>query len=400
MTSAIDLVRHELKSRIGKLLPIPLEQVRSTFQDLSRSAGHCFFAKYKCKRDIPDSELDHAEEVLANGHPRDLPPYAIAFRSQIRRYTPKHRVILVSPGPVAMVEKRFAYPLQVAMEKAPYPKPWATGWDWFCSGGSQVSPFIDADDTASLDFENFDWSTPPWLNREVFLMIKDLFHLTEREAHIFTGIIRSHCDSEAKFGTQKFHLSGGVRTGSSFTHVFGTILCMVIIRYLVGDCESISFGDDVLLKMGSLSISKLTQVAQELSSFRISKTKSKRGVHWLGFQWSTSKRRWLLEDPDKRWAQFFWPERPSDPVARLQAMFLNCLSDPIRHVIAKALIELHSESVLSETVDLIGGRRLNFTLEQGVSIFDVEERMKRFHRLERLSNGVRETCVRGRSRSW
>jgi len=372
-------VQKEMQHRFGRLQAIPLDQVRDTFQDLSRSAGHCFFGKYDCKRDIPQCELDECERVLQYKGPKDLPPYMISFRNQIRKLEPKQRIILVSPGPLAMVEKRFAWPLQKAMEHEVYPRPWATGWCWFASGGSQVAPFIEDPTTVSIDFEKFDYSPPTFLIRKMFKMMMSLFDLTPKELAIFKGISRSHVDSLAKYGDRVYHLDQGIRTGSSFTHVLGTLVCIVLIRYLCGnDISSVSYGDDGMYR-GGPPLKTLCRRA-ESTSFRISRTKSKHGVQWLGYKWRDD--RWVCEDPDRRWAQYFWPEKPGCPEARLQALFLNCLSDPMRVPLKKALVELSLGVVLQATAELIGAHRYPITIEPGADIFEIEKRMKRYHRLD------------------
>jgi hypothetical protein len=379
LTQAFDRVFGELDNAFGKLRPIPLDQVRSTFTDLSRSAGFCFFdEKFPSKRDIPDYQLHEAERVLSSGLPKDLPRYLISFRSQIRRKMPKHRVILVSPGPLAMVEKRFAYPLQRAMENAPYPRSWASGWDWFCAGGQQMAPFIEGP-SLSLDFESFDMCPPTFLIRMLFSRIQQMFELSADEKAIFLGIVRSHLDSVAHYMGKDYKLTGGIRTGSSFTHIIGTLLCCVLCKYYDSQSESISYGDDVVMRSAA-PVHRIADFFAKNSSFSISPTKSKTGVHWLGFQWH--KDRWILEDVEKRWAQFFWPERPSSPVARLQCMLLNCLSDPCRLLIITALMELQGTIVLPETIDLIGGPRFSSALDEGVDIFHAERCVKRFHRLD------------------
>nr|UKQ11034.1 hypothetical protein 2 [signal crayfish associated partiti-like virus 1] len=277
-----------------------------------------------------------------------------------------------------MVEKRFAYPLQKAMENAPFPRSWGSGWDWFSAGGAQMSPFIDGP-SLSVDFEAFDQCPPPWLIRKLMLRIMTLFELTAQEKAIFIGILRSHLDSVAHYKGRDFKLTGGVRTGSSFTHVLGTLLSDILCKYYDPDCENITYGDDVVMRSAS-RVPRIIDFFARHSSFSISLSKSKVGVHWLGYQWTGD--RWILEDPDKRWAQFFWPERPSSPVARLQCMLLNCLSDPCRDLIIRALMELDGDTVLPETIALIGGPRFHAALDEGVNIFFAERCVKRFHRLD------------------
>nr|APG78351.1 RdRp [Wenling partiti-like virus 13] len=327
---AIDRIVEEVKATVrytNTLLDVlPLDSVHATFRDLNRSAGCCLCGECKRKSDIPYSELQDMQDLLRSGDPKYYPRYKVAFRTQIRKHVAKRRVILISPGPLAMVEKRFAYPFQKAMSQGHSNRPWATGFDWTKYGGAEALRF-NHPDTKSFDFSNFDMSPPAWLISKVFDIIKSAFTLSPDTELIFEGIRASHMDAMAQYGSHRFHMSGGIRTGSSFTHIIGTLVGLIMTKYVFGDVESLHYGDDLLVKT-RMSINEACKKVRRSSSFVFSRDKSRVGISWLGLRYVNAK--WVLDDPDRRWAQLFLPSKPSAFLPRVQAALLSCGADPMR----------------------------------------------------------------------
>nr|APG78295.1 RdRp [Sanxia partiti-like virus 2] len=310
---AVSSLVNDLKE-IGPINALPLESAPSCFTDLSASAGLSLDGTrpWKTKSELPMSEIYDMWNILKNGKLDRIPPYSIAFRSHLVRKSdpPKARVVLVSPGPLAMVEKVFAEPLYRALKSWRWPKPVATGFDWFSGDGHHILAHFPPEDTISLDFSAFDLCPPVFVIRDIFRVIRSCFSLNGDEANVLESICSSHCDSMAKYGKRTFRLKGGVRTGSSFTHIVGSFLSCIMIRYLVGPkAKSVSFGDDVLLR-GDYTAKQLSSLAHRLSSFTISPTKTKRGIHWLGLHRKDSI--WEVIDQDRRWGQLFHPEYAGD----------------------------------------------------------------------------------------
>lgn len=363
----------ELRDTIGVLTPLPIQETRDSFRDLTRSAG-ANYSGVRTKAELPWDDVYRAKKELLDG--TFSLPFNVCFRTQIRRSLAKRRVILVSPGPLAFLEKCFAYPIQRAMEETSCLKWWATGWDWFASGGQQVNKFTQSTDAVSMDFETFDLCRPAWMTWEIHQGLKTLLDLTPTESKLFDSISRYHCRSPFYFRGQTTYFSGGLRTGSSYTHIDGTFMAKVVMRYVLGEVESLHYGDDVLV-LTSESLRSIAAKFASQTSFKISLSKSHRGVTWLGYRYKSGQ--WLVEDRWKRWAQIFLPSRPCSLTGRLQAAFLNSGSDPVmRHELRTILTDLKSEVLLGETIELMEVPISCCEYTVGcTSVFDLERSMKR-----------------------
>jgi len=376
MRIAAESLRTDLDRLFGrKLVPLPLEEVRVTFKDLSRSAGNNL-SKAKTKQDIKDECLPMQEEILA-GDGVGTPPYRLAFRNHICKTgdPPKSRIIMVSPGELAFVEKRWAQPFTEALIASVHPRPWATGFSWFCDGGQEVLSRFDVHRTLSLDFSNFDLSSPTWFTRIVFDLIGDSFSMDKRDRSILDGICRNHMEAVATFGTRRYRLTGGIRTGSSFTHVIGTLTCILMLRYYFGpDVDSLSYGDDCLVNTRQ-PVWKVAKWYSENSTFVISPSKSVRGVHWLGLK--LFRRSWILPDSRRRWAQLFFPDsqRNEDLVALMQSHLINCGNDSMRKDLRQILFDTGNVALapgLREQLDF-----LKLTHAQcGENVLDLDDSLK------------------------
>lgn len=292
-----------------RLTPLPPEHTPHCFTDLTASAGIGLEGKkeYANKGEIPIAEISSCYRSLAKGQLRDIPDYSIAFRSHLVKKgdEPKSRVVLVSPGPLAMVEKCFADPLYRAMRATRYPKPWASGFDWFRGDGSRILQTF-GDNSLSIDFSSFDLCAPVFMIKDVFHLIRGCFDCSDEQDAVLSTICHNHTSSWVRRGGKRYHMTGGIRTGSSLTHIIGTLICVLMVRYLTElDVESISFGDDVVMNT-TTKLRVICDRAQRSSSFSISTSKSKKGVHWLGLHYT--KGRWEVENDDRRWGQLFYPE--------------------------------------------------------------------------------------------
>nr|APG78341.1 RdRp [Wenling partiti-like virus 12] len=375
----IEEICEDVKRLLKPHVPLdvrPVDAVRETFASLSKSAGHSFSGTdYGTKDNIPDSELYRAEKVLdlhGQGITQPMPHYKIAFRTQIRKKKAKRRIILISPGPLAMVEKRWAAPFQAIMELVG--PPIGTGFSWFEGSGSRITPLISPI-TKSFDFESFDNSSPTRLTRLIFDIIASSFNMSERDENIFRGIVRSHTYAKANYRGRVFRLTGGIRTGSSFTHIIGTLTGLIMTRYIFGDVPSYHYGDDFIVKT-KLSIKQACLIASR-TSFSLSPTKSKPGISWLGLRLRGT--RWVLDDPIKRYAQIFIPPKRMAFLPRVQAAFLNCGADPMRLVLKRWLLRKHERRIPHPELDywFPSGLETYHPPNGENSIFNIELVMKR-----------------------
>ena len=330
---------------LGKLTPLPLKATKQCFTDLTKSAG---FNKSgaRQKADIPFSEVAEVYERLSNGDPCSDYVSTVGFRSHLVRadQEEKVRIIHVTAGPLAFVEKMFAYPIQQAMMNAPYNN-WATGWAWDRHGGQVIRQrFRKLKRTISLDFQSFDLCCRTRLTRTIFGLWKNLFDLTDQEERCFDSIVEGHCHSYIRHSGGLKLLTDGVRTGSSFTHIMGTMVSAFLMEY----CDITNYycyGDDVIAE-GDYEYIKFVLVS---TGFSLHPTKTKVGsIHWLGLKLVGD--RWVLEDPDARMAKLFLPEpgrKPHSLATRMQASILNSGKDPMAERMI-CMLEKCGLDVLSE----------------------------------------------------
>jgi hypothetical protein len=335
----------EVLSGIRGLSTYPIENVKhNCFTDLGKSAG---FNKSgaKTKNDIPEKEVLEVYNRMASGDPCLDYIYRIGFRSHlVKRTEPeKSRIIVVTPGPIAFVEKIFAHPFQEAMMAHPHTK-WGSGWTWDRHGG-QILQHQFKRHAVSLDFKGFDFCAPTWLIEGVFEEISKSFELSEVERRILESIIHNHLNCTAEYGGSRFKLTYGVRTGSSFTHIIGTLISIFLMEYC-GVENYKCYGDDVIAEsdLGYL------RAVIGLTSYVIHPQKSCVGIHWLGLKLVGG--RWYLQDSESRIAKLFLPEpgkRPLDLATRIQASVLNAGRDPLAERLI-TILEDCREDVISESL--------------------------------------------------
>jgi hypothetical protein len=326
---------------VKNLSTYPIEDVKhNCFTDLGKSAG---FNKSgaKTKNDIPIEEVMEVYNRMSKGDPCLDYIYRVGFRSHlVKREDPdKTRIIVVTPGPIAFVEKIFAHPFQEAMMSHPHTK-WGSGWAWDRHGG-QILQQQFKHHAVSLDFKGFDFCAPTWLIEGIFEVISESFELSEVERQILDSIVQSHLNCTGEYADCKFKLSYGVRTGSSFTHILGTLISMFLMEYC-GVENYKCYGDDVVAEadLGYL------RAVIGLTSYVIHPQKSCVGIHWLGLKLVGG--RWYLQDPESRIAKLFLPEpgkRPHSLATRIQASILNSGKDPLAERLIKILEDCREDAI-------------------------------------------------------
>nr|APG78357.1 RdRp [Beihai partiti-like virus 10] len=346
VSQAVEGVRYRLR-KIRGLLPLRLDDTRSTFTDLNKSAGYNKSGA-KTKGDIKLAEIREVAKRLREGDLCEEYHSNVGFRSHlVKRNAPdKTRVILVTAGPIVFVEKMFAHPFSEALVQHPYTV-WATGFKWDRHGGQLIDHYFkDPSRACSIDFSKFDLSCPNWLKRQIFALIKETFEMEEHEEAIFDSIVETHCDTTVKYGAEQLRMTHGVRSGSAFTHVMGTLISMFLMEYC-GVENYICYGDDCIAEADL----KWLRFVTNSTSYVIHPTKSKMGeLHWLGLK--RKGQRWVMEDPDARVAKLFLPEpgkRPYDLATRMQASVLNAGRDPLAGVMLDVL-ERSGNHALSPTL--------------------------------------------------
>nr|APG78347.1 RdRp [Wenling partiti-like virus 6] len=323
---------------------IPLAACPDTFKTLANSPGldEQSFKRYETKGDVPWSEVEDFYKLLSEGKSHKCPPFSVAFRNHIvgKDAPNKARVILVAPAALTIVEKKFSAPLALAMRGTAFPKHWATGFDWFRGDGHHMMTYIRSDRALSTDWSTFDLSAPEWMIRDIYRCMYAAFpSLHAEEARVFQSISDIHARCYVQHGNEKFHMRGGVKTGSSFTHIEGTLINIAMQYYIHGkDAEFLCYGDDTVVK-SALSPRQIARFVHKHSSFTMSVEKTHKGVQWLGLCYRDE--RWVLINPAKRWASLFMPERPNnhpDGFARnMQAHLIAAGEDDMASILRDVL---------------------------------------------------------------
>jgi len=379
-------VLSDIFSDLGNLCldlhPLHLSEVRSTFKDLSRSSGNCYCHKCKRKTDIDDWELNQCIHDLKHDL-NNIPDFKVSFRSQVRKRQAKRRIIFVAPGPFVMVEKMFWAPLQESMSQSSAISWWNVGFDWFKSGGMKFAPYLNQKDVFSTDFSDFDFCPPPQLIRQIMKKIGELFEMSPEQLKIWHGITEVYVKRWINYRGERLLNYGGIASGVAGTNIIGSIIGKVVINYTLAKMgfqspiDSQHYGDDCFVRL-QCSLQHLIEGVSKYTSFTLSSDKSKFGVYWLGFKWSHD--RWVLQDRDKRWAQLFLPEQKHSFVSRLQAMLLNCLSDPIRLELISILTDWDELSLRPEVIEMLGLEDLDPNMAK-LPVDELELIFKRNHAL-------------------
>jgi hypothetical protein len=307
--------------------PIPLDQTPSCFIDLGKSAG---FNKSgaKTKGDIDFNEVVEVYGRLANGDVCRDYHSTVGFRSHLvgASEEDKVRVIHVTPGPLTMVEKCFAYPLQESMIRHPY-QGWATGWSWEKHGGRIIPQRFDVSKSCSVDFQAFDLSCRVRLTRDIFALWKERFCLTSTESNVFDSLVETHCENDILFFGKKMTLTDGIRTGSAFTHIMGTCVSVFLMEY-AGAEKYMCYGDDCIVEFDKQTL--INVLAS--TGFVVHPKKSVSGqFKWLGLKMNGANE-WVIDGVESRIAKTFIPEPGKNMhslATRMQCFVLNAGRDPM-----------------------------------------------------------------------
>nr|APG78349.1 RdRp [Wenling partiti-like virus 7] len=355
--SCLDTVVTQLLEE--KTTPIPLiPDAISSLTDYSKSPGVDLVGirRYPTKGDVPTQVVIDAHKYMAKGEVHKVPDFTVAFRSHLVREDEedKARIVLVAPAEFVFVEKMFAEPLYNAITRIPLnQRKIATGFKWFSKHAAFISSHF-GDSATSLDYSGFDLSPPHWMIRQVFMKLKECFDLNDEEDRIFDSINQVHQRHWVKYHQQRFRMVGGVKTGTAFTHILGSIIGASMILYLTdGKADALSYGDDVIMK-GNWNIRRLARRAADTSSFVIHNHKSSHRLDWLGNRWDAANHKWVLIDPVRRMGQLFYPESTTHVAleVQVQAHLYASARDPITEDLALALKQMSSRYTRSEIRDV------------------------------------------------
>nr|APG78348.1 RdRp [Wenling partiti-like virus 5] len=314
---------------------IALKTAINSFSTLGNSPGLdpvTLKREWSSKGDVPWSDVQTLYSQLKRGYLRGVAPFSVAFRSHlVRGDENKARIILVAPAAFTVVEKKWADPLFKALKATTYPKHWACGFDYFKGDGNQIVSMF-GEEATSLDWSAFDLSPPTWMIRDIFDCMKSAFTMSGDEERVFDAVSAIHQRCLVKHGdSDPVVMRGGIKTGTAFTHILGTLLNVCMMYYIFGQSRQfLCYGDDTLVTPSDPA--KVSRWVRKHSSFTLNSRKCRRReIHWLGLAFRNND--WVLIDRDKRMAQMFFPENgTNDPEGfykNVQSHLVSCGNDPI-----------------------------------------------------------------------
>jgi len=218
------------------------------------------------------------------------------------------------------------------MKSTSYSCPFGTQHNWLQGGLRQFKAHNREGVPTSIDFSGFDLSTQRFVIETAFELLRKCFHMSTADEELWQIAEEYFINTKIRFGGIDCVLSGGIPSGSVWTHIVGSTISLLLAYYCVDDPVSVKcFGDDLVIWTKSpIILSEFSRWALSLG-FEISTGKSSVGeIHWLGFNITGSIP--LILDPVKRWAAFFHPEVPDADLShhkgRLLGYAMSSLGDP------------------------------------------------------------------------
>jgi hypothetical protein len=324
--------------KTNSVMPLRGRDVRAYVRSLDTSAGLSFdgegFSRvFRFKSDIPSKAIDREIKRWMGQGFIDVPT-KVAFRRHLTSGG-KHKVrtIFVTPGVVSFAESFFSIPITRMFKTLGHSHPIGTGFSWLEGDARTLFAQFPLGNVASADFSSFDISARAQQVRKVFDLIRRLLQLNEWEEKLFNMLADYQTSTLVSSNQRLVRMTGGVRSGSSFTHILGSILNMTLVVAGSGQSRDLNFkvfGDDLVLSLTDALHWQDFVDGCKACGFEISVDKSVLGaIHWLGFDVSTGAPKLL--SPDKWWAGFLHPERPDDTMAhhkaRLAGYILSSMGD-------------------------------------------------------------------------
>jgi len=260
-------------------------------------------------------------------------PSAITFRSHLARgEAHKTRVVFVYPYSVCSLEGKYAIPLLDSLKASPYSSPFGTQHRWLQGGFRHFKAVMRDGTPVSLDFSGFDLSVQRYYIEIAFRLLRECFSLSTSDEIEWQLFVEYFINTKVRADGEDLVLSGGVPSGSVWTHIVTSVISMLLAYYLVPDLNTVkAFGDDLVIMCKKAPVLESLVLSARRCGFDISLEKSVVGeIHWLGFDCTGSYPKIL--DLVKRWAGFFHPERPDETMAhhkgRLLGYAMSALGDP------------------------------------------------------------------------
>nr|UYL95489.1 MAG: RNA-dependent RNA polymerase [Nanning Parti tick virus 1] len=211
---------------------------------------------YRTKRDVADdpeamSAVRKAWYRIGAGAHVSLPDVSLYARAQIAKVgETKIRATWGYPFDVYVEEGRFFYPLMEWLKDGDHDIPIAYGFEMATGGMRAIHNMLCRSHNRAqymmTDWSRFDKTIPPWLIKDAFSVLEDLFdfgHVRDSEGliwHVRAYRSKRRWDRMVNYFVntpvrtckgERFLVSGGVPSGSCFTNIIDTIINMLVTRY-------------------------------------------------------------------------------------------------------------------------------------------------------------------------
>nr|UUW20930.1 MAG: reverse transcriptase-like protein [Guiyang partiti-like virus 1] len=320
----IQSVRDDL-SRREKLIPLTTGAVvgLSDFPKAKSPGLPWKHLGYNTKGDVVANPENVAEmrrfwQHIGAGIPRDFPDTCLFARTQVCDVSKqKIRSVWGYPLHVYMEEARFFYPLMDWLKTGTDHKlPIAYGYEMAHGGMVAISELLVRSGEGSLavmtDWSSFDKSIPPWLIRDVFDLLSEVFSFDQvrdvegkvwhvrpdRTWRRWKKMVDYFIETPVRTCKgERFLVRGGVPSGSCFTNIVDTIINTIVTRFLC--YQTLGFypsgemylGDDgvVALPPGSMvDLDLMAEIAALKFGMTLNRNKSYvtsniENIHFLGY---------------------------------------------------------------------------------------------------------------------
>jgi hypothetical protein len=340
---AVQTVRKDFQ-RSGKLIPLTLGGVieHENFPNAKSPGLPWKTMGFKTKREaISDPEVNqYIREKwhrIGRGINTTLPDVCLFARAQTaKRGKSKIRATWGFGLEIYLEEGRFFYPVLEWLKTADHGVPIAYGLEMATGGMKAIHSMISRAKPGGrimvTDWSKFDKTIPPWLMRDAFRILAELFDFghvrtsdgkvcpvrEDRSLRRWNKIVRYFIDTPVRTCKGKRYLvKGGLPSGSCFTNIIDTIVNMILTRYMTYQTTGlfptaeIYLGDDaIIVQRGIINLEDMAVVAKEKFGVVLNVAKSyvtdrTDNAHFLGY----FNLHGIPQKPqDFLIASFIWPE--------------------------------------------------------------------------------------------
>nr|UCR92552.1 MAG: RNA-dependent RNA polymerase [Partitiviridae sp.] len=317
---ALESVRQDLRKK-AKIIPYTMGAVPA-LPDFpgAKSPGlpyknQGFVSKRECIDGGKLREINRDWQNISRRKMVHLPDVCLFARAQIAREgKEKIRATWGYPLSVYCEEGRFFYPFLDFIKSRDHTLPIAYGIEMAHGGMEYINTLLQRYPNAKYvctDWKSFDKTIPPWLIRDAFSIIAELFdfgHVLDVEGLIWDVdpiLSMRRWKRMVDYFVQtpvrtckgdRYLVTGGIPSGSCWTNIIDSIINIIVTRWIVYEttgcfpADEIYLGDDAVLIIasGKVSLSDMADLAEVNFGMNLSVEKSyvttnTNNVHFLGY---------------------------------------------------------------------------------------------------------------------